>query len=108
MSESLSPIFAALADPTRRAMLERLAAGEATVKELAAPFGISQPAVSKHLKVLEAAGLVSWSKTAQTRPRRINAVGLKHARDWIDQFRDFWPDSFDRLDAYLNDGRAPR
>lgn len=108
MSESLSPIFAALADPTRRAMLERLAAGEATVMELAAPFGISQPAVSKHLKVLEAAGLVSWSKTAQTRPRRINAAGLKHARDWIDQFRDFWPDSFDRLDAYLNDGRAPR
>lgn len=108
MSESLSPIFAALADPTRRAMLERLAAGEATVMELAAPFGISQPAVSKHLKVLEAAGLVSWSKTAQTRPRRINAVGLKHARDWIDQFRDFWPDSFDRLDTYLNDGRAPR
>jgi len=107
MDESLNHIFAALADPTRRAMLARLAAGEATVMELAAPFGISQPAVSKHLKVLEAAGLVSWSKAAQARPRRINATGLKEARDWIDQFRDFWPDSFDRLDAYLKDGETP-
>jgi len=107
MYEPLDHIFAALADPTRRAMLARLAAGEATVMELAAPFGISQPAVSKHLKVLEAAGLVSWSKAAQARPRRINATGLKEARDWIDQFRDFWPDSFDRLDSYLKDGEAP-
>lgn len=107
MDESLNKVFAALADPTRRAILARLATGEATVTELAAPFGISQPAVSKHLKVLEVAGLVSWSKTAQARPRRINAGELKVARDWIDQFRHFWPDSFDRLDAYLKDGETP-
>jgi len=101
MNESLDRTFAALADPTRRAILARLAEGEATVMELAAPFGISQPAISKHLKVLETAGLVSWSKTAQARPRRLNPVGLKAAHAWIEQFRNFWPDSFDRLDAFL-------
>lgn len=101
MNDSLDRTFAALADPTRRAILARLSLGEATVTELAAPFGISQPAVSKHLKVLEAAGLVTWSKTAQSRPRRLDTAGLKRASDWIEQFRAFWPDSLDRLDAYL-------
>jgi len=101
MNDSLDRTFAALADPTRRAILARLSQGEATVTELAAPFGISQPAISKHLKVLEAAGLVNWSKTAQSRPRRLDAAGLKPASDWIEQFRAFWPDSFDRLDSYL-------
>lgn len=107
MNESLDRTFAALADPTRRAILARLAEGDATVTELAAPFGISQPAISKHLKVLEEAGLVSWSKTAQARPRRLNALALRSARDWIDQFRNFWPDSFDRLDDFLKATASP-
>jgi DNA-binding transcriptional ArsR family regulator len=101
MNESLDRTFAALADPTRRAILARLAQGEATVTELAAPFGISQPAISKHLKVLESAGLVSWSKTAQARPRRLHPERLMVAHAWIEQFRNFWPDSFDRLEAFL-------
>ena len=101
MNKSLDKIFAALADPTRRAIIARLSHGEATVGELAAPFGISQPAVSKHLKVLETAGLISASKTAQARPRRLNPEQLQAAHAWIEQFRTFWPDSFDRLDAFL-------
>lgn len=101
MNESLDRTFAALADPTRRAILAQLAQGEATVMDLAAPFGISQPAISKHLKVLEGAGLVTLSKAGQARPRRLHAEGLRAARDWIEQFRAFWPDSFDRLDAFL-------
>ena len=101
MDESLDRIFSALADPTRRAILSRLAEGEATVTQLAAPHGISQPAISKHLKILEAAGLIGSSKTAQARPRRLNADQLRIAHGWIEQFRAFWPDSFNRLDAFL-------
>jgi DNA-binding transcriptional ArsR family regulator len=93
--------FAALADPTRRAILARLAKGEATVNELAAPFDLTQPAISKHLKVLERAGLISRGRAAQTRPCRLEAGQLKAVAEWVEAYRHLWEDSFDRLDAHL-------
>ena len=93
--------FAALADPTRRAILARLATGEASVLELAKPFNISLPAVSKHLKVLERAGLISRGREAQWRPCRLEAKPLKQVADWIERYRCFWEQSFERLDEYL-------
>ncbi len=99
--ERLDTTFAAIADPTRRAILERLATGEATVTELAAPFSISLPAVSKHLKVLERAGLITQGRTAQWRPCRLEAGPLKEAAGWVERYRRFWEQSFDRLDDYL-------
>jgi DNA-binding transcriptional ArsR family regulator len=93
--------FAALADPTRRAILARLATGEASVLELAKPFNISLPAVSKHLKVLEHAGLISRGREAQWRPCRLEAKPLKQVADWIERYRCFWEQSFERLDEYL-------
>jgi DNA-binding transcriptional ArsR family regulator len=101
--EILDHVFAALADPTRRAILARLAGGEATVNELVAPFALSQPTISKHLKVLERAGLVSRGRSAQYRPVRLNAAPLGQAAHWLGDFRRFWTESFDRLDSYVND-----
>jgi DNA-binding transcriptional ArsR family regulator len=103
VQDRVSQTFAALADPTRRAMLDRLAEGEASVSELAAPFlkEMSLPAVTKHLKVLEKAGLITKSRDAQWRLCRINGEGLKDAAGWMEQYRAFWEESFDRLDAYL-------
>lgn len=101
MNAVLDDTFSALADPTRRAILARLALGEASVNELVAPFRLSQPAISKHLKVLERAGLISRSRVAQKRPCRLNPAPLKDAADWIEEYRRFWTESFDRLDAYL-------
>jgi DNA-binding transcriptional ArsR family regulator len=103
LPDHLSTTYAALADPTRRAILARLAAGEATVGELAEPFAMSLPAVSKHLKVLERAGLISRRRKAQWRPCRIEARPLKDAAQWLEHYRQFWDDSFDRLDAYLGE-----
>ena len=100
-TDQLSTTFAALADPTRRAILARLTHGEATVNELAAPFPISVQAVSKHLQVLERAGLIDRGRTAQLRPSRLRAVPLKDAADWLDSYRQFWSASFDRLDERL-------
>ena len=100
-SDPLSTQFAALADPTRRAILARLAQGEASVNELAEPFDMSLPAVSRHIKVLENAGLISRSRTAQWRPARFEPQAMKNVADWLDQYRHFWESSFDRLDAYL-------
>jgi DNA-binding transcriptional ArsR family regulator len=100
-SEQLDRTFAALADPTRRAILARLALGETSVKELAQPFAMTAPAVTKHLKVLEHAGLIQRSRTAQWRPCKLEAAPLKEAVDWMQQYRRFWEESFDRLDAYL-------
>ncbi len=99
--DRLTETFSALADPTRRAILARLASGEATVMELAAPFEISLPAISRHLKVLERAGLVTRGREAQWRPVRLDAAGLRQAAGWIDQYRRFWDASFARMDAYL-------
>jgi DNA-binding transcriptional ArsR family regulator len=101
MSDQLSTTFAALADPTRRAILARLASGEASVTELAKPFDMSMPAISKHLKVLERAGLVAHGREAQWRPRRLEPTALKEVADWVEHYRQFWEQSFDRLDAYL-------
>ena len=101
MADPLSDTFSALADPTRRAILARLASGEATVGELADPFAMSLPAVSKHLKVLERAGLISRGREAQWRPCRLSAAPLRDAADWIDDYRRFWEERFDRLEAYL-------
>lgn len=103
MHDSLSQTFAALADPTRRAMLARLSEGEYTVSDLAQPFlkEMSLPAITKHLKVLEQAGLITKSKQAQFRPCKLNGDGLKEAADWMEEYRVFWEESFDRLDAYL-------
>lgn len=101
MDERLDRQFAALADPTRRAILARLAQGEATVSELQAPFRISQPAISRHLKVLEAAGLIETGRVEQSRPRRLKADALGEAQDWIAGLRNLWGDSFDRLDDFL-------
>jgi DNA-binding transcriptional ArsR family regulator len=98
--------FAALADPTRRAILVRLASGEASVKELAKPFAMSQPAVSKHLKVLERAGLITRGLDAQRRPRRIQGKRLGVATEWLQQFREFWDGSFRRLDDLLEEIKA--
>ena len=99
--DRLSSTFAALADPTRRAILARLALGETSVNELAEPFDMSLPAVSKHLKVLEGAGLITRGRNAQWRPCKLEAAPLKEAAGWIDFYRKFWEASFDRLDAYL-------
>ena len=99
--DHLSTTFAALADPTRRAILSRLASGETSVTELAEPFEMSLPAVTKHLKVLERAGLITRSRAAQWRPCRLEASRLKEVADWVEHYRDFWEQSLDRLDAYL-------
>lgn len=99
--DRLSSTFSALADPTRRAILARLALGETSVNELAKPFDISLPAVSKHLKVLESAGLISRGRDAQWRPCKLEAAPLQEAAGWIEYYRKFWEASFDRLDAYL-------
>ncbi len=100
-ADQLSTTFAALADPTRRAILARLATGQASVKKLAQPFDMSLPAVSKHLKVLERAGLIERSRQAQWRPCQLHAAPLKDAADWIEHYRRFWEESFERLDEYL-------
>ncbi|WP_437595979.1 ArsR/SmtB family transcription factor [Sorangium sp. So ce590] len=102
-SERLDATFAALADPTRRAILARLASGEASVNELAKPFAMSQPAISKHLKVLERAGLISRGRDAQRRPCRIEATPLADASGWLDNYRRFWEGSYERLDALLEE-----
>jgi DNA-binding transcriptional ArsR family regulator len=104
--DRLSATFAALADPTRRAILARLALGEASVSELAEPFDMSMPGVSKHLKVLEQAGLVTRGREAQWRPRRLDAAPLKEIDAWLDRYRQFWEQSFDRLDDYLKELKA--
>jgi len=101
--DDLSSTFAALADPTRRAILARLAAGEASVSELARPFDMSLPAISKHLKVLERAGLIVRARAAQRRPCRLEAARLKDVADWIARYRRFWDASLDRLEAYLGE-----
>ena len=100
--DHLSTTFAALADPTRRAILARLVSGEASVTELAEPFEMSLPAVSKHLKVLERAGLIARSREAQWRPCQLDAGPLKSVAEWVDHYRRFWTESFDRLDDYLH------
>jgi DNA-binding transcriptional ArsR family regulator len=99
--DHLSAQFSALADPTRRAILARLSKGEAGVNELAEPFAMSVPAVSKHLKVLEKAGLISRSKEAQWRPARLNPMALKGVAEWLEHYRRYWDASFDRLESYL-------
>ncbi|MBX9948514.1 MAG: metalloregulator ArsR/SmtB family transcription factor [Candidatus Obscuribacterales bacterium] len=99
--DQLSATFAALADPTRRAILERLSTGESSVTELAEPFEMSLPAITKHLKVLERAGLISRSRDAQWRPCRLEARPLQQAADWVEQYRRFWEDSMERLEEYL-------
>jgi DNA-binding transcriptional ArsR family regulator len=100
-ADRLSTTFAALADPTRRALLARLALGETSVSELAEPFDMSLPAISKHLKVLERAGLIARGREAQWRPCRLEAAPLKDANAWLEEYRRFWEQSFDRLDDYL-------
>ncbi|HXY29879.1 MAG TPA: metalloregulator ArsR/SmtB family transcription factor [Gemmatimonadaceae bacterium] len=104
--DSLSATFSALADPTRRAILARLASGEATVKELAKPFAMSGPAVSKHLRVLERAGLIARGREAQWRPCRLEAAPLKEVAAWADAYRRFWDASYDRLDSYIQQLKA--
>lgn len=104
--QNLDTTFAALADPTRRAILARLAAGEASVTELAKPFAMSQPAISKHLKVLEQAGLISQGQDAQRRPRRLEATPLKQAASWLENYRRFWEESYRNLDALLDEMKA--
>lgn len=99
--DQLSATFAALADPTRRAILARLASGEASVTQLAEPFEMSMPAISKHLKVLERARLIARGREAQWRPCRLEAAPLKDIADWVEHYRQFWEQSFDRLDSYL-------
>lgn len=103
MTPDLDTTFAALADPTRRAILARLASGESSVTDLAEPFKMSLPAVSKHLKVLERAGLIARGREAQWRPCRLEAGPLKQASDWIETYRRFWEESFDRLEVYLRE-----
>ncbi len=102
-SQRLDLTFAALADPTRRAILARLAAGEASVQELAEPFDMSQPAISKHLKVLERAGLISMAQDAQRRPRRLEPQRLEEAVDWIERYREIFEQNYQRLDALLEE-----
>jgi DNA-binding transcriptional ArsR family regulator len=109
--DQLSVVFAALADPTRRAIIARLADGDATVTELAEPFSISLPAISRHLKVLERAGLLSRSRSGQWRSSTLQTAALKEATDWMERYRIFWDASFDRLDQHLRQvqqGRAAR
>ena len=101
-SRRLDATFAALADPTRRAILAKLASGDATVNDLTKPFKMSQPAISKHLKVLERAGLITYTQVAQSRPRRIVGAPLKEATDWLEKYRKFWEESFERLDELLD------
>jgi DNA-binding transcriptional ArsR family regulator len=101
--DTLSTTFAALADPTRRAILARLAEGEASVKDLAAPFEMTQPAISKHLRVLERAGLIEQGRQAQWRPRRLRAGPLREISEWVNQYRRHWEQSFERLDSYLRE-----
>lgn len=108
ISARLDATFLALADPTRRAILARLSQGEASVTELAAPFDISQPAISKHLKVLERAGLISVGQDAQRRPRRIEAKPLAEANAWLEKYREIWEANFARLDAVLEELQRPR
>lgn len=105
LEDKLTQTFAALADPTRRAMLARLSQGEANVSELAQPFikTMSLPAITKHVKVLERAGLITKSRDAQWRPCKLRGAGLRDAADWVGQYRAFWEESFDRLDAYLKE-----
>jgi DNA-binding transcriptional ArsR family regulator len=105
--DELSVTFAALADPTRRAILARLADGEATVNELAEPFPMTLQAVSKHLKVLERAGLIARGRSAQLRPSRLQGAALKDAADWLEEYREFWDESFDRLAEHLREIRGP-
>src|SRR5262245_46873583 len=105
-ADTLSTVFSALSDPTRRAILERLSRGEATVLELAAPFEMSLPAVSKHLKVLEKAGLISRGREAQWRPCRLEAKAMQGAADWLDAYRQLWEERLDRLGEYLRDVQA--
>ena len=102
-TDTLDATFAALADPTRRAILARLASGEASVNELAEPFDMTLPGVSKHLKVLERAGLISRGRVAQSRPCRLEAAPLREAADWVERYRRFWEGSFDRLEDYLRE-----
>ena len=106
LADHLSTTFAALADPTRRAILARLASGEASVTELAEPFDMSMPAISKHLKVLEQAGLIARGREAQWRPCRLEPAPLKDVADWVEHYRRFWEQSFDRLDDYLRQLQA--
>jgi DNA-binding transcriptional ArsR family regulator len=106
MSDRLSNTFAALADPTRRAILARLASGEASVKELAQPFDMTPPAITKHLKVLERSGLIARSRDAQKRPCRLKAKPLKEAVDWLERYRELWEERLDRLDEYLQELQA--
>ena len=102
-SEALDATFTALADPTRRAILARLAEGEASVTELSKPFRLSQPAISRHLRVLERAGLITQGRRAQLRPRRLEVAPLKDAVDWLQRYRAFWEESFSRLDGFLEE-----
>src|SRR6266567_4731622 len=104
----LDAVFAALADPTRRAIIARLASGEASVNELAKPFAMSQPAVSKHLKVLERAGLVARGRDRQRRPARLEAGPLKEVAEWAERYREFWEESYERLDEYLHELQGKR
>jgi DNA-binding transcriptional ArsR family regulator len=106
LADHLSATFSALADPTRRAILARLIAGEASVNELAEPFAMSLPAISRHLKVLERAGLISRTRTAQWRPCQLAPEPLKEATDWLEEFRRFWDDSLDNLADYLSELRS--
>jgi DNA-binding transcriptional ArsR family regulator len=106
MSDTLSVTLSALADPTRRAILARLARGETTVNEIAKPFDISLPAVSRHLKVLEAAGLISRGREAQWRPCRLEPRALKAVDNWLSRYRRFWSESFDKMDVYLAELKA--
>jgi len=103
MQDPLSAVFFALADPTRRAILERLASGDASVTDLAAPFKMSMPAISKHLKVLERAGLITRGREAQWRPCRLDAGPLKDVAAWVEHYKKFWEESFDRLESYLRE-----
>jgi DNA-binding transcriptional ArsR family regulator len=107
-SNRLDATFAALADPTRRAILARLTLGEATVLELAKPFDMSQPAISKHLKVLERAGLISRGRDAQKRPCKLEATPLAEANDWLQKYREYWEDNFQRLDALLDELKSQK
>jgi DNA-binding transcriptional ArsR family regulator len=106
MHDQISSTFSALADPTRRAILARLALGETSVTELASPFEMSMPAISRHLKVLEKAGLIARGREAQWRPCKLKAEPLKKAADWLDEYRRFWDESFDRLGEYLQELQA--